>query len=79
MHIMVNMKTLQTRLREYRLINNLTFRELAERIGIPLTTLHAIVKRGQNPSELTMYQIKKSLPSLFVDSGGGQSADSDAD
>jgi predicted transcriptional regulator len=51
-------------LNEYRLNRGWKFRQLAAASGIPLTTLHSIIKRGQKPSELTRHLILTRLPGL---------------
>lgn len=65
-------------LNEYRLNRGWKFRQLAAASGIPLTTLHSIIKRGQRPSELTQHLLITRLPGLAELCEGKRCADCDS-
>jgi len=58
------LKPFANALNQYRLTREWTFKQLAVATGIPLSTLHSIIKRGQEPSELTRQKLCKRLPGL---------------
>jgi transcriptional regulator with XRE-family HTH domain len=62
---MLNMNNIQEALKNYRLRNRLTYRELASRAGIPVATIFPIVKGDQMPNELTRYTIEINIPDLY--------------
>lgn len=58
-------KEISGRLKRYRLENDLTLEEIANRAGIATPTVYRIENGLVKPNERTIYKLRKSLPGLF--------------
>jgi transcriptional regulator with XRE-family HTH domain len=59
-------QTLSEKLRQFRLENGLSYKELAEKIGVDEGAVRKIILREtEKPHELTVFKIQKALPELF--------------
>lgn len=58
------MDNIANALNKYRLQRKWKYRQLAAATGVPISTLHSIIKRGQRPNELTRHILITGLPGL---------------
>jgi hypothetical protein len=61
---MLNKMNLAKALSQYRLTREWTYRQMATASGVALGTIHEIINKGKEPSELTRHKLYKRLPGL---------------